>query len=297
MADPITSALSEPHGGPVLVHSDLRGLLLQLGPDVRRVMRESGPGDGIMNLLMDRLNMAVGDRELWIPAYNYDFCKTGIYRVSEDPAQIGALPEYYRNNEAEWRTATPVFSVCGSGPPPTATTETPTDPFGVESEFDQLCQRDGLILFFGVQFSPTVTHYVERMATSDGPLYRYDKLFHGEVETSTSESHPVTLKYHVIPRGVMIKYDMVRLQRELLEAGEMRALGPEYGKTFVVPAQGLVRFWKDRLRTDPYYLLDSESRKTALAIVEEFGGSRLHISNFNDADFPPSGDSPTRGVQ
>jgi aminoglycoside 3-N-acetyltransferase len=255
------------------------------------VIKELGQGDGVVRRLMERLRVIIGSREPWIPAYNYDFCKTGIFRVLDDPAQIGALPEYYRRNEAEWRTNTPVFSICGSGTPPALSPGQVVDPFGVHSEFHQLCRDDGLVLFYGVLFSPTMTHYVERVATPEGPLYRYDKLFHGEVWDVAGEVRPVSLRYHVIPRGVTIKYDMIRLQRELIDTGAMRPLDPEFGKTFVVSARELTEVWGERLSEDPYYLLDDESRRIATTLVSESGGERLRISSFDDEDF---GSPPTR---
>jgi len=299
MVDPITRSLSASHPGPVFVHSDLLGLLPQLGPDVRRVIQELGRGDGLTRRLLERLRELIGDRELWIPAYNYDFCRTGVFRVQEDPARIGALPEYYRKNEAEWRTDTPVFSICGSGSKPSSYPQQVVDPFGIHSEFHQLCELDGLILFYGVAFSPTITHYVERVATTDGPLYRYDKLFHGEVQDSPSQSHPVTLQYHVIPRDVRIKYDMRRLQRELLETDVMRPLDPEIGNTYVVSAKGLTQAWHEKLSENPYYLLDDESRRTAVEMVSKHGGRRLQIADFDDEDFGPirANQSPVRRTE
>ena len=284
MLDPISAALSKACPGPVFTHSDLRGLLTQLGPDVRTVIRELGEGDGLMRRLTERLRTVVGDRELWVPTYNYDFCKTGFFSVDDDPAQIGALPEYYRKSEADWRTDTPVFSVCGSGSRPASIPGEIIDPFGVHSEFHQLCERDGSLLFFGVLFSPTMTHYVERVATAEGPLYRYDKLFHGRVRDSLRE-YDVTMKYHVIPQGVTLKYDMVRLQRELLEASIMRPLQPEFGVSFVVSARELIKAWGEGLVADPYYLLDDASRRVAEELVSVHGGHRLQISEFDDEDF------------
>ena len=287
MTDAVASALSAEFDGPVLVHSDIRGLLAQLDIDVRKAISELGRNDDLMNRLVAQLQDVVGGRSLWIPAYNYDYCKTGRFDVRSSPAQVGALPEFFRTKKAEWRSDTPVFSTSGTGRPPDSIPGEVVDPFGEHSEFHQLCERRGLLLFYGVPFSPTHTHYVERTSSPVGPLYRYDKFFMGTIRYSDAEERTATLKYHVAPRGVAVKYDMPRLKSELLEAGVMKSLPPQFGRSYVVPASALTAFWHDRLHRDPFYFMDAACRPELERLVNA-KGRRLEITDFDDMHVDPA---------
>jgi len=65
-----------------------------------------------------------------------------------------------------------------------------------------------------------------------------------------------------------------------------------------VSAKGLTQAWHEKLSENPYYLLDDESRRTAVELVSKHGGRRLQITNFDDEDFGPirANQSPVRGV-
>lgn len=295
MTDAVTSALSAELDGPVLVHSDIRGLLARLDIDVRKAISELGQNDDLMNRLVAQLQEVVGDRSLWIPAYNYDYCKTGLFDVRSTPSEVGALPEFFRTKKADWRSDTPVFSTSGTGQPPDSIPGEVVDPFGERSEFHQLCQRRGLLLFYGVPFSPTLTHYVERTATAVGPLYRYDKFFKGTIRYSDDEVRAVTLKYHVAPRGVAVKYDMPRLKSELLEAGVMKSLPPQFGRSYVVSAFALTAFWHDRLHRDPFHFMDAACRPELERLVGA-KGRRLEIADFDDMHSDPADTRMSKAV-
>lgn len=295
MTDAITAALSAEFDGPVLVHSDIRGLLARLDIDVRKAIGELGRNDDLMDRLVAQLQEIAGGRRLWIPAYNYDYCKTGLFDVRTTPSQVGALPEFFRTRKAEWRSDTPVFSTSGTGPRPDSISGDVVDPFGDQSEFHQLCQRRGALLFYGVPFSPTHTHYVERTATAIGPLYRYDKYFTGTIRYSDVDVRGVTLAYHVAPRGVSVRYDMPRLQTELLEAGIMRSLPPAFGRSYVVSAAELTAFWRARLHRDPFYLTTPTCRPELERLVEAKGG-RLEMADFEDPSAAPPGTQLSRAI-
>ena len=290
MTDAVTAALSAEFNGPALVHSDIRGLLGRLDVDVRQFVSKSERSDALMGRLVDQLQGAVGERDLWIPAYNYDFCRTGLFDLRDAPAQVGALPEFFRTKKATWRSDTPVFSTSGTGRPPESIPGDVVDPFGDQSEFHQLCERGGVLLFFGVLFSPTHTHYVERTSSPVGPLYRYDKCFSGNIRYSDHEERSVTLKYHVAPRGVPVKYDMPRLKEELVAANILRNLPPKFGRSYVASVAELTVFWRERLERDPFYFMDPTCRPELERLVDAKGG-RLDIADFDDAHF---GDGDTR---
>lgn len=279
MDDYLSEILPKLCDGPVYVHSDLRYVIESLGVDFRQVIHDPHSKDVILEKAIVQLENLAGERDLWLPAYNYEFCKTGFFDVENDPTQIGILPEFFRKNKASWRTATPVFSTCGNGKKPNVNKDSKIDPFGPGSEFDELLRRNGSFLFYGVAFSPTFTHYVERI-TDIGPLYRYDKNFSGIVKDG-SVSKEVCLNYHVIPQGHRLKYDMSRLFQELIDRQYMKSLPPPYRNSYIIPARVLASFWKEQIEKDPFYLLDGPSRQLFEPLVLSKGG-RLEIQDFEN---------------
>ncbi|MEO7502166.1 MAG: AAC(3) family N-acetyltransferase, partial [Gemmatimonadaceae bacterium] len=151
--------------GPVFVHSDP----FRVAQLVSRARDRESYLDAHLELLAE----AAAGRPLWMPAFSYDFPQTAVFDVRETPAQLGPLPERFRLSRSAWRTATPIFSVAGTGPEPSIAWGPDTDPFGADSIFARLVAEDGVILYYGDTFHyNTIVHYAERFF---GPAYRYDK--------------------------------------------------------------------------------------------------------------------------
>ena len=102
--DPLSRVLSKNFDGPVLVHSDLMGILNHLNIDLRKAIKEINRNNNLMEEMNSMLKRIIGERDLWIPAYNYDFSETGIYDIQNSPSQVGSLAEYFRKKKAHWRT-------------------------------------------------------------------------------------------------------------------------------------------------------------------------------------------------
>ena len=160
------------------------------------------------------------------------------------------------------------------------------DPVGVQSNFHELVERNGILLFYGVKFLPTHTLYVERM-TGKGPLYRYDKTFKGMI-LNKGESKLVTLNLHVRPRTLSLKYRMPFLFEEFISNGMIKKLPNEFGLSYAISAKDLTHYWSEQLNKDPYYLLDDETKTTMSQLVNQ-KGRRLNINDFDDQDFDING--------
>ena len=73
--DPLSQTLSRAIDGPVLVHSDLLGILKNLNIDVRKAIKEMDQNDNLMEEMNSMLQRIIGERDLWIPAYNLRYSK------------------------------------------------------------------------------------------------------------------------------------------------------------------------------------------------------------------------------
>ena len=226
---------------------------------------------------IDVLRSASDGRPLWLPTFNYDFPRTRVFDVRSSESQLGPIPERFRTFAAEWRTPVPIFSVAGIGPVSQPRWGFQTDPFGEDSIFADLVRNDGVVLYYGETFHyNTLVHYAERVA--GGPVYRYDKMFSGQVIMADGTSVEGSLDYHVRPLDTGLEYDWPRLLGEALDAGVCRRLesAPEI---LAASASELCDLWVTAMKRDPFALLDERTRSWAEPAVEKLG-RRFVISDY-----------------
>lgn len=262
--------------GPVFAHSDAAKTLT--------LVRPFSNAQEALQSHLTRLGAICEGRQLWMPTFNYDFCKTGRFDLDQDPSQVGVITETFRCGTAEWRSPVPVFSISGVGKEPTMMGDSRShfglaraiDAFGQSSVFAELVQRDGLFLLYGTNFSSlTFIHQLESEAI--GPLYRYEKMFEGFLTVSGHEE-AICLRYHVRPLGRSLNYDWQRLEREIEQEGLLRNVG---GNSTVrwVSAKELHQFWLDCLSSDPLHFLDLPSRSWVEPTLHQLG-RRFELSDF-----------------
>ena len=153
---------------PVLIHSDLMRLGMPEGATTRSAVAEAW---------LAIFREAAGGRPLLIPTFNYDFTGTRLYDPAAAPGQVGTLSAHCSEHHVALRTLTPIFNFCvfGEGFPRAPAAH----PFGPESAFAALHERDGTLLFLGAGLiANTFVHYVETAAEIG---YRYLKPFPGHV--------------------------------------------------------------------------------------------------------------------
>jgi len=261
IASDVSNLLSRLGSGPVFVHSDpFRAASL-----VARSRDKESLVDSHLALLTD----AVGSRQLWMPAFNYDFPRTRTFDVARDPSQLGPIPERFRLEQAAWRSVIPIFSATGTGAPPSIEWGERADPFGPESLFARLIAADGVILYYGDTFHyTTLVHYAERV--TGGPAYRYDKIFPGVVTYPDGRSMKGSLKYHVRPLGKGLDYDWAAILSRALENGACVRLG-NHPEILASSARALADFFVDEMKSDPLALLNPESRQWVEPELERLG--------------------------
>ena len=144
----------------VLIHTDIKHLFLF----------EFNSKTDFLEKHFRNINEIFFNYNIWMPTFNYDFTKTGLYNLEKDKSQVGVLNDYFRS-VCDWRTTTPVFNFCGNGKYPINkihSNET-IDPFSYESEFHYLYQTNSLHCHYGSNFNAsTLIHYVEKMSQKNG---------------------------------------------------------------------------------------------------------------------------------
>jgi aminoglycoside 3-N-acetyltransferase len=263
--------------GPLFVHSDpFRTARLVPASRDRRTFLDSH---------VALLREIAGTRTLVIPGFNYDFPRTRRFDVAQDPVQLGPIPEHFRTTVSAWRTSIPIFSVCGIGEEPPVGWGEGTDPFGGDSVFAWLVDKDAVVMYYGDTFHyNTIVHHAERVA--GGPLYRYDKIFSGTVRMADGTTVAGSLDYHVRPLGKGLEYDWPRLLDEALAAGVCRRVEgrPE---VLAASARELCALWVENLRSDPLSLLDAATLEWVRPELEKLG-RRFEIGDF-EAPVEPTG--------
>ncbi len=228
----------------------------------------------------EKLETIVHGREIWMPTFNYDFLSSGSFAPQFDPSQVGALNESFRKT-ADWRSNVPVFNFCGTGKSPIESSVSSTiDPFDGDSVFAKLVQLNGSIYWYGAPISSvTFLHHVE--SVSGGPLYRYDKLFHGQILLGGT-AVAVSLKYHVRPLTGPVAYDWDKIIQDGFRAQVIEKVPNAVdAPLFQANARALLELWRDRLLTDPLYLLNQESRAWIEPWLQRLG-RRFQIEDFEE---------------
>ncbi len=242
----------------ILIHSDLmHGFKLQFNNRL-----------DYLNLHILELNSL--DRELWMPTFNYEFCGGADYSVVNSKSQVGVLSEYFRKNNADWRTKTPIFSISGNGKEPKLSENNNIDPFGKDSSFDYLYKNNGALMQYGASFnSSTILHYVERI--SGNLVYRYDKIFTGNVITKDNLIEKKIVNYHVIPLNRYFEYDWNKLENELIENNILCKFEKDNTCILICNIKKLVDFWLDKLNYNYLYLLNGKTKEWVEPMLDKLG--------------------------
>jgi aminoglycoside N3'-acetyltransferase len=272
--------------GPVFVHSDAlvaRNLVLRTTNRVE-----------LLHAHLDRIESIADGRDIWFPAFNYSFPRSGVFNVFSDISELGPISECFRVSRARWRTRVPMFSACGVGAPPQAASVVPAvvNPFGRDSVFAALYAANGSILWYGAPWAAaTIIHFAE--AYSNAPAYRYDKDFPGEI---VEDDHRWTtiLRSHVRPMNRAFNSAWPRLYEAAAAQGIVQDLPGTGGGCFWAPVGDLVRSWTALLAEDPLALLDSETRNWVAPKLERLG-RRFELSDFEPSE-EPSMTQPHGGV-
>lgn len=257
---------------PVMIHSDLFSAM----PFVDR----GADRNQLLNNHLAVLQKAISPKNIWMPAFNYQFPKTRFFDVVETVSELGPLNEYFRTRHALYRTLDPVFSFCSNEEikiEPPITHELVA--FSRQTAFQSLDQLDGSILFYGAPFGRlTMIHHIEHR--SGGPLYRYDKIFDGKIKRTDGITQDLRYIFHVRPAEKHLDYDWEKLQNDLIHQGILKILLHKSKIiAMLIEARQLIEYWLEQLKKDPFYLLNTETRAWVEPFVNKLG-RRVQLSDF-----------------
>lgn len=243
----------------LLVHSDIRGFTRPAG---RTDALDPKFREELLKSAFQEILSAAKEREVLLPAFNYDFTQTSRFDVREDSPQVGRIPKEAMLRPGWHRSRTPVFSFLSNKRVPANFLR----PFSELSIFSSLTRDEGEILLLGTNFSSlTFIHHVEHMLSVP---YRYEKSFSGEV-VDESGTESVTVEFHVRPKGLELDYDFQKIGRYLFECS---AASQVSGNSILISATRTMTCLSECLERDPLFLLNEESYSLASREIERFGG-------------------------
>jgi len=260
---------------PILVHSDLFRANLFVEKSVNR--------EQLLRNHLETVEQVIKPENIWIPTFNYQFPKTRFFDMKNAVSEIGPLTEYMRVRWARKRSFDPVFSfVSLEKIPIKEKIEERMIAFGHQTVFSTLVEKHGGVLFYGADFSSaTIIHHIEFL--SGGPLYRYDKIFDGHILDEEGNRRKIRFVYPVRPldrQRFFLYYDWSRLIQELKEAGVISSIKKgNVNVAIYAKAYDLAQYWLEKLKDDPYYLLDKRTRSWVEPMVERLG-RRFRIEDF-----------------
>ena len=228
----------------ILIHSDIKTLFLF----------EFNSKTDLLEKHFRNINEIFSDFNIWMPTFNYDFIKTGVYNLEKDKSQVGVLNDYFRS-VCDWRTTTPVFNFCGNGKYPINKihSKETINPFSYGSEFHHLYKSKSLHCHYGSKISnSTLFHYTENI--SNKLLYRYSKQFNGVVNDFGIKTN-VILEYRVSPLNPRVEYDWKKIYQDLLNEKlifEFKIF-VDINYITIFSIKNVSDYWISKLNIDPFY--------------------------------------------
>ena len=195
---------------------------------------------------------------LLMPALSYEFVtkEKAFFNLNDTPANIGALPEYFREREGTFRSVHPTHSVCGTGKYAEEILKNhskDTTPCGPNSPFRRLKEKGGKILMLGCGLRPnTSMHAIEELVE---PEYLFDKQgvdYHISQSGKTYKKHYTTHDF----RGWIQRYD--RLLQVMDNSGlqKGRILKAE---SYLMNTKVMWELVLDKLKASPLFFVDREN--------------------------------------
>lgn len=266
-----------------LIHPDL--FRLSVLTKNLRILDSEAKRNFYLKSNIDHLYNILDKRDMWFPAFNFDFLKKGIFDKENSICNRGGpLSEYFRKFESSWRTLDPVFSITGSGtnPFPTFPTNKITA-YDENSFFSELINKNGSIFCYGAKPSTlSHIHFIEKLCNVP---YRYNKQFKGLIITDNKE-YNTTYQYFVRPSPSLeeykhyklaIEYDWKKIIRLIYDNNIIET--SEDGLGHIIKAGEFVDLLSRKISSDSLYLLEKNSHNWISNKLEKLGRA------FNIGDF------------
>ena len=254
----------------VIIHSDITNL----------VLFKYSSKDHYLGLHLENLQNIFSDYNIWMPSFNYEFCKTRKFNVETEKVSVGILNDFFRK-KSRWRTTTPVFSISGNGNYPLRKffNGNIINPFSLKSEFDYLYNTNSLYCHYGSNMGhTTLIHYVEGIFGN--LLYRYRKFFEGSIIFGNCKIN-ITLNYHVRPINQIVEFDIDKIFNDLKHENLIFDfyLNGKINYITLFSVKNVVDFWITKLHQDPFYFLNDLSKQWIIPKIDKLGRG-FELSDF-----------------
>ena len=218
--------------------------------------------------------------KLIFPAFNYDFPQKKKFNPKRDASQTDNFTEYYRLNFAKYRTMVPIFSSTFNAKINFDDNTKNINPFGKKSVFHLLYKNNGSIFFYGAPLSAsTFIMYVEE-TFKNGPIYRYKKKISGEI-VSKKRKRKINFIFHVRPpeKNYHLEYDWNKLEKVLKKKKLLKHYKEGIMQFKVLNIKTVTNFLHNKLKKDPFYLLDKKSKKWVIPMYKKLN-RRFVVDDF-----------------
>ena len=233
-----------------VIHSDI----LKVG-----LVKKYSVADNI-SIYLNFLSSIATSNNIFLPSFNYDFCKTGKYSQFESESQVGALSKAFGKLDGIYRTSSPVFNFYTPDktkieiPPPKS-----SNPFDESSIFSFFQNNSSQLLFLGAPLHTNT--YIHRIEEIFKVPYRFIKEFKGIIKLSDNIEYEHTLKYRVRPLVEnSCTYDWPKINAELIYNKIFKEIIVGNCTCYLANISNLTKFWSLKLSNDIYYFLTDESK-------------------------------------
>ena len=241
------------------IHSDFTSFIRN--PKLKKLNKEI-TGRSFINkgliLMLNDIKKLFG-KNFILPTYNYDFGKTRTYNVNKDQSQTGLFTEFCRKKKIFFRSYTPMFSSISMNKNLIKkNTQLEINPFDGSSEWENLYNKKGKIVNFGVPFNPTYIHYIENK--SKIIKYRKKKRFDGKIVLPNKKRKKISLIFSVRPKNLNISYDTKKVRKDLKKEGILKSYNINNNFYYeITDAKDFCDFALNKIRINEYYFLDKKT--------------------------------------
>jgi len=246
---------------PHYVHSDLFVYVTKNPNIIKNSQSPAEIIDKAFYAMMSELE-ELSNGQVVVPTYNYQFTETKIFNLKHDASEVGQFSELFRKKFINSRTNVPIFSNCTSFDGFFSTEpQKIIDPFGPSSDFDKLEQANGVIVNYGSSFGPTFMIFIEKQVNG-GAVYRYEKQFSGQLVGLNNTQSDVVLTNYVRPRQIDIKYDLDKVEADLLKQSILTKHTKPSGFSYSsFSARDFLEFARNEIKRDPLYFLTKDTKE------------------------------------
>lgn len=248
---------------PTLTRQQLDGALQALGVQagdgllVHSAVQFLGKPEGGLATYLEALQGAIGQHgTLVVPAFSFEFAKTGQYDPATTPSQgMGVFSEFVRQQPAARRTLHPMQSVAvlGALAGELAQRDTPSA-FDDGSAFDRMLQADFKLLLLGADIqAASIVHYSEQRAAVP---YRNWKEFAGQIKIN-ADWQPRSYRMFVRDTDIDPHLRLAPIEQALRANGDWRTQPLNHGTLSVCRLQDFVTATDALLGIDPWALVNN----------------------------------------